>query len=350
MKKLEYYISFGRDNNFNLIRFLAALAVIYSHCFPISQGAAALEPFESTLGISLGEIAVHVFFVTSGFLVTGSIIKKKELVGFFFARILRIFPALIVSGLFVVLICGVIETKLNFIDYLQSPEVLKYFLQNTLLIVHKVSYFLPSVFMDTPYVGVVNGSLWSLPWELKMYIILAGIFFLFKKKFGMFVISLYILSFVYFICNEFFLDFGSIFFTHLFYLSILFFSGSLFYIYSDRIPINTLFFISIVFFLTLLVIFLDLKIFTFFYYFLFPYVVLYLAYVPSGFIRLFNKLGDYSYGLYIYAFPIQQLVVSFFKDITPIMLFNYSFPIIFILSFFSWVFVEKPALKFKLKR
>ena len=99
MKKLEYYISFGRDNNFNLIRFLAALAVIYSHCFPISQGAAALEPFESTLGISLGEIAVHVFFVTSGFLVTGSIIKKKELVGFFFARILRIFPALIVSGL-----------------------------------------------------------------------------------------------------------------------------------------------------------------------------------------------------------------------------------------------------------
>ena len=182
MKNLDYFISFGRDNNFNLIRFISALAVILSHSYPLSLGKSAFEPFEEIIGISLGEMAVHVFFVTSGFLVTGSLIRNNNIFDFFLSRILRIFPALIVSALFVIILCGVAETKLTLIEYFYNPQTLSYFITNSLLIIKSVVYFLPSVFIDNPYPSVVNGSLWSLPWELRMYIILGGSFFIFKKK------------------------------------------------------------------------------------------------------------------------------------------------------------------------
>jgi peptidoglycan/LPS O-acetylase OafA/YrhL len=350
MKKLDHFISFGRDNNFNLIRFISALAVILSHSYPLSLGKAALEPFEETIGISLGEIAVHVFFVTSGFLVTGSLIRNSNLLDFFISRILRIFPALIVSALFVIALCGIAETQLTLTEYFYNPQTYNYFITNSLLIVKSVVYFLPSVFIDNPYPEVVNGSLWSLPWELRMYIILGGSFFIFKKRANIILLGIYTLSLAYFCYNEFFLDLNNIFFNHLFYLSILFFSGSILYVYSHIIPINNFIFFGIILLLTLLAVFFDLSFFKLFYYLLFPYLVIYLAYVPKGTVRVFNRLGDYSYGLYIYAFPIQQTVVSLFDNITPIELFNYSFPITLFLSIFSWGLIEKPSLKLKKRK
>lgn len=350
MKNLDHFISFGRDNNFNLIRFISALAVILSHSYPLSLGKTAFEPFEEAIGISLGEIAVHVFFVTSGFLVTGSLIRNSNILDFFLSRALRIFPALIVSALFVIVLCGLAETQLPLTEYFYSSQTYNYFITNSLLIIKSVVYFLPSVFIDNPYPKVVNGSLWSLPWELRMYIILGASFFIFKKRANIILLGIYTLSLAYFCYNEFILDINILFFYHLFYLSILFFSGALLYIYSNIIPINYLIFLSIILLLTLLAVFFDLKLFKLFYYILFPYIVIYLAYVPKGTVRAFNKLGDYSYGLYIYAFPIQQMVVSLFDKITPIELFNYSFPITLFLSIFSWGLIEKPSLKLKKRK
>lgn len=350
MKYLDHYISLGRDNNFNLIRFISALAVILSHSYPLTIGEGVLEPFEKTIGLSLGEIAVHIFFVTSGFLVTGSLIRNNNIKDFFLSRILRIFPALIASALLVILLCGILETQLSLSEYFQNPQTYKYFFSNSILIIKSVVYFLPSVFLDNPYKGVVNGSLWSLPWELRMYVILGVSFFIFKKKANFIMLAIYLVSLFYFFYNEFILNIDIVFFNHLFYLSILFFSGSILYIYSHTIPINKYIFFCILFLLILLPFFFDLKVFKFFYFLLFPYIVIFLAYMPKGPIRLFNRLGDYSYGLYIYAFPIQQMVVSFFGNMTPIELFNFSFPITLILSILSWGVIEKPALKLKTRK
>ncbi|MCK5830862.1 MAG: acyltransferase [Methylococcales bacterium] len=350
MKNLDYFISLGRNNNFNLIRFISALAVILSHSYPLSLGKTALEPFEKTIGISLGEIAVHIFFVTSGFLVTGSLIRNRNILDFFLSRILRIFPALIVSAIFVVILCGVTETKLSLTEYFSDSQIYNYFITNSVLIIKSVVYFLPSVFIDNPYPNVVNGSLWSLPWELRMYLILGGSFFIFKKRADFIILGIYSISLIYFFYNEFILDIDILFFYHLFYLSILFFSGSLLYIYGHIIPINFFIFLGILFLLFLLVIFFEPHYFKFFYYVLFPYIVIYIAYVPKGAIRTFNKLGDYSYGLYIYAFPVQQIIVTLFDKITPLELFNYSVPVTLFLSIFSWGLIEKPSLKLKRRK
>src|SRR5487761_1170379 len=84
----------GRDNNFNLLRFLAAFAVLISHSFSLATGVSDAEPLRAAYGLTWGDIAVDVFFVTSGFLVTASLLKRRSATAFVWARVLRIFPAL----------------------------------------------------------------------------------------------------------------------------------------------------------------------------------------------------------------------------------------------------------------
>lgn len=90
--KLSHYTQ-GRDNNFNLIRIVAAMAVLITHSFALTGLA---EPFRDSLGMSMGDIAVDIFFITSVFLVTASILTRQSALEFLWARILRIYPALLV--------------------------------------------------------------------------------------------------------------------------------------------------------------------------------------------------------------------------------------------------------------
>jgi peptidoglycan/LPS O-acetylase OafA/YrhL len=75
------------------------------------------------------------------------------------------------------------------------------------------------------------------------------------------------------------------------------------------------------------------------------YSVFWFAYVPAGRIRNFNKLGDYSYGIYIYAYPIQQSLVFIFKDLEPLMLFGLTLLVTLPFAMVSWHFIEKPFLE-----
>ncbi|MCC6544916.1 MAG: hypothetical protein IT392_10540 [Nitrospirae bacterium] len=77
------------------------------------------------------------------------------------------------------------------------------------------------------------------------------------------------------------------------------------------------------------------------------YSVFWFAYCPSGWIRKFNLFGDYSYGLYIYAFPIQQSIAFILSRISPAGMFVISYPLTLILAVMSWYLVEKPALGLK---
>src|SRR4051812_37415672 len=81
----------GRDNNFNVIRLMAAFAVLVTHSFGMTTGS---EPLRSSLGLTWGVIAVNVFFLTSGFLVTSSLLGRNSALDFIWARVLRIYPAL----------------------------------------------------------------------------------------------------------------------------------------------------------------------------------------------------------------------------------------------------------------
>ena len=162
----------GRNNNLNLLRFVAASMVLLSHSFALSTGTWQAEPLVNIIGMSLGSIAVDIFFVVSGFLVTGSMLSRKSVYAFLWARALRIYPALLIAILFCVLLIGTVFTTHPLNSYFLDSETQKYLLKNVIMVFGSTGH-LPGVFENLPFKNAVNGSLWTLPWELRMYVLMA---------------------------------------------------------------------------------------------------------------------------------------------------------------------------------
>ncbi len=345
--KLSFY-AIGKDNNFNLLRFFAAGLVLMSHSFALSIGSSEAEPLSQSLNITFGTIAVDIFFITSGFLVTASLLHRNSLWAFIRARFLRIYPALIVAISFCVFIVGLYFTSLSTAAYLGDYEIYRFFVKNVILL-DGIDYSLPGVFENIPYKNAVNGSLWTLPFEIKAYLLLAflGAVYLGLKKFikkeyfenflalmGVIGISLYLVNHYILLMDTITLRLFSMFFI-----------GSTYYILKDKVLIS-----HKIFWIILIAIFCstyDKDSFYLVYTLGIAYIVLYLAYVPSGKIREFNRLGDYSYGLYIYAFPVQQSVAALIPSVSVLKMFTLSFGITLLLSMLSWHFIEKKFLKLK---
>ncbi|MES2349843.1 MAG: acyltransferase family protein [Pseudomonadota bacterium] len=158
----------GKNNNFNLIRIISALAVLVTHSFALATGSPLSEPFRSTLGMTMGSIAVDIFFITSGFLVTGSLLSKKSVTDFILSRCLRIYPALLITILITVFGLGIYFTTLPIGAYLHDTRTYVYLIKSSTLI-KGVAFNLPGVFEANPFKESVNGSLWTMPYEIRMY-------------------------------------------------------------------------------------------------------------------------------------------------------------------------------------
>ncbi len=336
----------GKDNNLNLLRFAAASLVTFSHSYPLSGNP--VEPLYPW-GPSFGYVAVDIFFVISGLLITQSFLKAD--IGFFiYRRIIRIYPALIVANIFCVFIVGLSQTSLSIGEYLSNSQIYNFLFYNSVLILGPIHYSLPGVFESNPYPTAVNGSLWTLPWEIRMYALLAilGMFSftpvkLIKERYLPKVIvliaalstALYIISYLSTPTEMHY----AIRFTSLFFL------GGAFFVCRHRVLLHHDVAISCL--VILAVSLLNLKLFCICYCLVAPLLTLYIAYVPAGRIRLFNQLGDYSYGLYIYAFPMQQLVAKFTDNVSMLKMFTLSWFLTLALAIVSWHFVEKTVLKRK---
>lgn len=341
----------GRDNNFNLIRFLAAALVLVSHAYPLS--GATDEPLEHLAGFSMGHLAVDVFFAVSGFLVTGSLLGRRSLGDFLRARALRIFPALAASALLTAFAIGAAQTTLPLLAYLRHPDTWSYALRNATCWPWKLAYGLPGVFANLPVRGVVNGSLWSLPFELDMYaaLALAGLLaFMGPRLLGervlhaLVIVAAVALTAAY-AANEqlgFWQGFGRLQGLR---LSALFATGAAFRVLRERVPLAGGAFVA------------ALAAFAFALWrghawmALYPvsleYLVLWLAVVPAGFVRNWNRLGDYSYGFYLWAFPVQQCVMAWRPGTSRIALTALAAVPTLALAVLSWHLLESPMLALK---
>ncbi|WP_165418371.1 acyltransferase family protein [Dyella amyloliquefaciens] len=149
-------------NNYDGLRLAASLMVLISHQFVLLS-----LPEPSIGGLTLGSIAVAMFFVMSGYLVTESWYHDPHLVRFAMRRFLRIWPALAVATLVVALACAAI-TSLPLHDYLGRD--LRRFVSFNLQL--RPIYALPGVFTNasaSPALSAVNGSWWTIPVEAKCY-------------------------------------------------------------------------------------------------------------------------------------------------------------------------------------
>ena len=125
-------------------------------------------------------------------------------------------------------------------------------------------------------------------------------------------------------------------------------SGVLLYMYRNRILLSTNYFIFILIIISISTFYRPL--FVSATYISLCYLLLYLAYIPKGFIRKFNNLGDYSYGIYIYGYPVQQSVEQIWPNLHVPVYFLVSYSCTLVLSILSWHFLEKKVLRFKNKR
>lgn len=342
MKSLEEHLN-ARDNNFNIIRMLASIAVIFSHSFILANGPSdGADPFAKIFGFSLSSLAVDTFFIISGLLVTKSLIERNSTIFFILSRAFRIFPGLIIAVLFSALIIGPLVTELLFIDYIVHPDTKSFIYRNIYIFDNVIQFSLPGVFLNLPYKFAVNGSLWTLPWELYAYTSIFSLYLLSRVYYKIFFsVTLIIIYSVFFndIYSEVEMQLVSPTYLKLF---VMFYSGVAFYLFRSHIKLSIpLFFIVISAYFLIK----DFQFSSLLFPFVLSYSIISLAYLFRGILTSYNKLGDYSYGTYIYAFPIQQLLVLYLSP-TGWGLFFLSTLITLILAIASWHFIEKPSMTF----
>jgi peptidoglycan/LPS O-acetylase OafA/YrhL len=330
------------ENNFNLLRLVAAIFVIISHSFGIlNKGLQQPALWYSNKHLILSDVGLFIFFSISGFLVTQSLFNSDTMLHYLCKRFLRIVPALAIVNVVCIIMGGFITT-LSVGDYYRDKETWMYFLKNTTLVVNQ--FTLPGVF--TPLSNnSVNASLWTILLEVKFYLLLllAAYPILTRKWLFLALFILFQGARVYInlvgkttIYN---IDFD-VYFTYGTY----FYLGSLYYCFKDDIPLKW-FYANILMAIALLTVFTIFQPITEAIFF--AYCILTTG-TSKAAISLKDK--DFSFGLYLYAFPIQQLVLLCFGyEVNVWLHIVLSVAIAFILAVLSRYFVEKPFLKMKHK-
>ena len=353
----------GVGPGFDFLRLALALSIVLAHSYQIATGAvgvAEAQPFWLVVYLQ-----VPMFFALSGFLVAGSA-SRLSLSNFLLNRAFRIYPALIAEIVLSIFIIGLVFTRVGWAEFFASGKFWLY-LTNLFGLPH---YQLPGVFADNPLRYKVNGSLWTVPYELVCYLIMSLLIVT-----GLVRNSARMLAFAaaaaifgaepliwYHVLGVAALQHANSATIYVyenilnpnFTMTFAYFSwGVAAYQVRDRVPYSR----ALAALCVGLVVLIGL------------YGAAYekeawfkLAMLPVGvYLTLFIGLtriplprfltsGDYSYGVYLYGFPVQQAVQACLGGATSMWLnFGLAAPIIFLWSKFSWAFVEKPALGLRKK-
>ncbi len=330
----------GAGPGFDALRIGLALCILLFHAIQNSYARRYVEYIPVVFyPVILGLLPM--FFALSGFLVTGSAVRTRSVPLFLSYRGLRIFPALAVEVALCALLLGPLLTTLPLKEYFSDRQFFEYFGN----IISMVRYTLPGVFADNPVPRIVNISLWTLRPEFYCYVLMAGLMM------STIVYKRVLFSWLFLACTLYLAvlnaltGFGDPTSTVPWHVIIYyFFIGIAFFHWKDRIPLHFTLFAAA----ALLAYFLLPRDgMTYIAAFPLTYCVVYLGMLKIPRIPLLQN-GDYSYGIYLFHFPIQQTLVHLFPGLREWWLL---FPVAMILTILfaaaSWHWVEKPSLGLK---
>jgi peptidoglycan/LPS O-acetylase OafA/YrhL len=350
----NFLITKFRNENvgINFIRFILAFFVLLSHSWPLSGLGNDPTFVYKNLELTLGTFAVTLFFAISGYLVGFSAITRNPS-DFIQSRILRIFPAYIFCLFVSAFVLGTIihlssgESLKSYFNFNQNGPF-AYFMHN-LVLPMDITYNINNIFGSNPYNFAINGSLWTLPLEFRLYLLLLLLILIGKSIKLHFALMFFIgYLFLYFIADNMEIEilkviYSSFIVDNINLISVFFLSAAI-AVYGNRFRINNY----------IVVIALPF-IFWFNFYIEIIGIVLMMTLLPklSEILKL-SRIGffknDISYGLYIFAFPTQQAVIYFLPNLKLIEFIFLSLLFSSILSLFSWKFIESPILKIKKNR
>jgi peptidoglycan/LPS O-acetylase OafA/YrhL len=328
----------GRDNNFNLLRVVAASLVIFAHSWDLGQRTGQTWVIPIIYNRITGNYPVQLFLIISGFLVSRSFVEREHLGSFFAARGLRIYPALLAAVL-LSLILGAASSTLPLSDFLRHADTVRFVLFNA--VGYCTVFNLPEAYPESFMPGAGNGPLWTLPVELNCYVLLAAVGSLgaLRKPAAFTVIVAALAGWFVLFPGGFpaWVDLPP-------QLLLAFTLGSAAYVWRDRIRVSIP--------MAMLLVLVNALVWStpaapWLFTASLAYWTLVLAYARPLYFAPYNRLGDYSYGLYVYAFPLQQTFSTTWKLLEPLPLFALSMAATLTLAMLSWRFIEHPALRLK---
>lgn len=353
----------GFGPGFDFVRIALAFAVLAWHQPGIVTGDHSLPNASPIWIYNYGVLPM--FFALSGFLVAGSA-QRLTFHSFFVNRALRILPALAMEIFLSAFVLGLVFTSLSTKEYFTNPKFRTYFLN----IVGWVHYKLPGVFETNPYPEFVNESLWTVPYEMACYALMVFViatralrwprillgFALFYIVASAFVQYLAVdvnshprwLRMAVYVTQ----GLGGFIYGRDFYLIPSFCFGLIFFALRHKIPYSH----ALAAVLTLGVVITGIlgdgrwwkfgllglvAIPTF------SYLAVYVGLTRIPPVPFFSG-GDYSYGIYLYGYPIQQALVAMIPVVLPWQIhLVLSGVATTLFAYVSWHYVEKPILRFR---
>lgn len=327
-------------NGFAAVRLALALAVVVSHAFSVTTGRLEAEPLHAWTGYTLGEHAVNGFFAISGFLVTMSFVRRGAR-DYAAARVLRIVPGLVAAVLVVALAIGPSMTTSGLRDYLTDPE-LRVFLLRTLTTL-KSTAPLPGLFRENPF-HFAMGTVWTLKYEVLCYLVLllAGAVGLLRGRAPSLVVAAGL--FAALLATNLLLPDASLGTTTTLRLAFVFAAGAALHQWRHVVRLSWLAAAALA---GLAVLAVRTPAYPVLLYGATAYGTLVVSLRQPLARPLFDLREDLSYGVYLYGWPIQQVLRALYPEGGSAVLLAVSLPLSLVAAALSWRLVERPAMRLK---
>jgi peptidoglycan/LPS O-acetylase OafA/YrhL len=334
----------GVGPGFDHIRIGLSFMILLWHSFAISYGLNYSEKLRPFPVPPLLSALLPLFFGLSGFLVMGSALRTGNLKTFITFRTLRIVPALFTEIMISALVLGPILTTYPLHSYLTDPRFFEYFGS----LIGRVRFVLPGLFANNPAPYLVNFALWTVGPEIFCYVwmalaILAGVY----RDRGRFLIVTIIYGVISISADAFFPPerIGEVLPSKILVFSFL--VGACFFQYREKIPYSLATAVA-AFILATLLVFVGQRdgsqIYSYFAVPAYIYTVAVVGLTPLPKVPILSR-GDYSYGVYIYGWPVQQAVAYYLPEHREWWInFGISGPIVLCFAICSWQFIEEPFL------
>ena len=329
-------------NNFGFLRLLLATLVIVSHSPEILDQNRNREILTSIFGtISFGELAVDGFFLISGYLILKSYLSSSTLKSYLLKRVLRIYPGFICASLFCILILVPFSGEIQLIFNMSLADWLHSFFR--------------MLSLDSPQVNntkypALNGAMWTIWLEFVCYLCIPIVYIFSFNKSKMYLILIVMMMniFLYTVISgkNIWLPYVRLDIHNSARLMTAFLVGGAFYLFREKIIWKKKFtFISIIFLFICLNLknFAEFGLFIFGSYLLFNFALNY----KNKFLNSIGAKTDVSYGVYLYAWPIQIYIIKYHPQVNLYFLMIITIVLSMIFGYISWVCLEKPFMQLK---
>lgn len=332
-------INSGHDNFFTPLRILFAIMVVIGHAYVVALRDTQAE-FNLFFHYKPSYLAVNLFFIASGFLVTKSMLYREDVAEFGSARILRIYPALAIHVLFVMFVMGPFVTNLPLKEFFTDPQFYTQPVQ--VLSFYQAQMTLPGA-LSTNAEQLGSAPLWTLRYEIMAYIGTAIAFSLGLMKHRWMIVA----QFVIFAAAWPLAHMSGIYEQlpgtgqNLLRFGICYGLGAAIYALRDRLKFH---FAGVIIMGALAALTNGTIIFEVTTALFLGYFIFWAAYFQAPKLDGLKRLSDTSYGIYIYHWCIMQWLFYNVPTLSPLALIAITLPITIVLAYASWVFIEKPML------